>query len=133
MMYLACPLAFNCCNIVLDGGANEGWSLPSFHCLGLGKYMVGPNTMGLKEWASIGGADLIEPDGKVPCYDNKFFVKGSGWNQGNFFSWNSSEFASAMDSALQKRLANKVNEKGFEIVSQFTWEKTVDAILSKIL
>lgn len=125
--------AFNCANIVLDGGANEGWSLPSFHCLGLGKYMVGIRTMGVAAWGGVGGADLIEPDGKVPCYDNKFFVKDSGWNQGNFFTYKTEDFALAMDSALAKRLANKVNIQGFEIQKQFTWAKTVDAILSKIL
>jgi hypothetical protein len=124
--------AFNCANIVLDGGANEGWSLPSFHCLGLGKYMVGINTMGVKSWANSENAELVEPDGKTPCYDGKFFVKDSGWNQGNFYCYSSDSFSAAMDRALEKRLKNKVNEAGLRIQTDFTWEKTVDSILSKI-
>jgi hypothetical protein len=122
--------AFNCANIILDGGANEGWSLPAFHCLGLGKYMVGVRTMGVREWAGVGGADLIDPDGKVPCYDGKFFQQGTGWNQGNFYSYDTEKFSEAMDSALTKKLANKTNQQGFKIQEEFTWGKTVDQILT---
>lgn len=124
--------AFNCANIVIDGGANEGWSLPSFHCTGLGKHCVAIDSMGVREWANWMNSSLVQPSGKTPCYDGKFFIKDSGWNQGNFYIWDEEKFGEAMDSALLNRTNNPINTEGLKIQKEFTWARTLDSILEKL-
>src|SRR5690606_11627246 len=41
----------NNADIVIDGGGSEGWSLPSFTAVALGKHAIVHNNSGIKEWA----------------------------------------------------------------------------------
>ena len=50
-------------HIVLAMSGAEGWGLPEFHSVGLGKHAVVLNCTGYKEWANEKNSVLIEPSG----------------------------------------------------------------------
>jgi hypothetical protein len=122
----------NSIDIIVDCG-NEGWSLPSFTACALGKFAVLHDCMGISSWAQSSGAELIESTGKIDCYDNMFFHKGAQVNQGQFFTFDEDDLRAALKRAEINYLEQRVNSKGIEMQKIFTWEKTVNKILEKIL
>ena len=116
------------CDIVIDGGANENWSLPSFHATALGKHMVGIRANGVAEWANDENAILIETNGKEPCYDDRFFRPGP-FSQGEFMTWDEEQFKNAMLKVLDRFNSNPINTKGLELKDKFKWSSVVDSIL----
>ena len=125
--------SYNCANIVIDMSGGEGWSLPSFHMTGLGKHCIALKSTGIKEWATEENAVLVYPNGKEDCEDKVFFHKGQLFNQGNFYTFDPAEFADKLDVVLARSLKSRVNSAGLLIQEQFTWERTVDKLLEKIL
>jgi hypothetical protein len=123
---------YNASSIVLDMSGAEGWSLPSFTCVGLGKHAVIHNVTAHKEWATDKNAVLVEPESKIEVYDGVFFNKGGPINQGNIFDWNEDSFIAACDKALSRYKNSPLNTEGLNIQTEFTWEKTVDKILQEI-
>jgi hypothetical protein len=124
--------SFNACNIVIDMGT-ESWSLPSFHCVGLGKYGIIGNWAGLKSWATEKNSVLVNPAPQmIPSVDGMFFAEGQPWNQGDFFTFDENEFVAACEKAESLYLANKVNKEGELLREIFTWKKTVDTLLETI-
>jgi hypothetical protein len=123
---------YNATNIVLDMSGAEGWSLPSFHCVGLGKHAVVHNATAMSDWANKNNAVLVESSAKIPAYDGVFFHPGQPFNQGNIFDWNSQDFLAACDEALIRYQQNPINIAGLNIQKDFTWSKTVDKILEQI-
>lgn len=121
--------AINAADIVIDMSGGEGFSLPSFHSVALGKHAVVHNCSSIKDWAEDAGAVLVEPSGKEPVYDGVFFRQGDVRNQGNIFTWDEDDFLSACKVAEANFAKNPVNEKGLELQNKFTWGKTVDVIL----
>lgn len=124
--------SFNACDIVIDASGGEGWSLPSFHCLGLGKYGVIHNCSAMKEWANDENSCLFEPNGVQPVYDGIFFGEGQQFNQGNLYTFDDSDFINACEKALSKYRMNRVNSKGLELQKKFTWEHSTDIILKAL-
>jgi len=112
----------------LSGG--EGWNLPAFNSTCLGKWSIVLNSTSHKDWANSQNSILVEPEGRFDCYDNKFFQKGSKFNQGQFFDFNVEEVISAMELAESK--VGNINTEGLKLAEKFTYSKTVDSILSHI-
>jgi hypothetical protein len=123
---------YNATNIVIDMSGAEGWSLPSFHCVGLGKHAVIHNATAMRDWATSENAVLVESSAKIPAYDGVFFHPGQPFNQGNIFDWSETDFLNACDEALKRYQQNPVNIAGLDLQKDFTWSKTVDKILEEI-
>ena len=122
----------NSSNIVIGMSGAEGWGLPEFQSVGLGKHSVILNAHGYKEWATEENSVLIEPKGKEEAYDGVFFHKGQEWNQGNIFSFDEDNFISGCEEAIKRVEANRVNEDGLKIQEDFSLDKTLDKLLPLI-
>lgn len=123
---------YNAVNIVIDMSGAEGFSLPSFNCMALGKHGVIHNCSAMKDWAPQAGATLVEPRGEEEVYDGVFFNKGQPYNQGTIKTWNEDEFISACETAMAKSRKNPVNKDGELLQKEFTWSRTVNAILGTL-
>ena len=112
----------------LSGG--EGWNLPSFNATALCKWSVVLNATAHKDWATPFNSILIEPSSLKDCYDDIFFKKGQAFNQGQFFDISDEQ----MEAAILKSsyYAKKPNPLGLKLQSNFTYAKTVEAILCAI-
>jgi hypothetical protein len=116
-------------DIVLAMSGGEGWGLPEFQCVALGKHCVGLNAHSYKEWMTEKNAILIQPNSKIPCYDNIFFRQGDNYNQGNIFDWSENDFLEALDKVEDRYKLNPINTEGLKLQDQFTYSKMVDSIL----
>lgn len=119
----------NANHIILAMSGGESWGLPEFTSTALGKHCVGLRAHGYKDWMNDNNAVCITPSGKLPAYDNMFFVEGHPFNQGNIFDFSEDEFIDACELAIKKYQENPINKNGLELQNQFTWEKTANAIL----
>jgi len=113
----------------LSGG--EGWNLPSFNATALGKWSVVLNATAHKDWATKDNSILIEPSSLKDCYDDIFFRKGQMFNQGQFFDISDAEMENAISKSVS--YAKKKNIEGLKLQKEFTYSKTVDALLSVIM
>lgn len=112
----------------LSGG--EGWNLPSFNATALGKWSVVLNATAHKDWATSTNSILVEPSSLKDCYDDVFFKKGQAFNQGQFFDITDAEIENAISKSVS--YAKKPNPEGLELKNKFTYEKTVETLLSAI-
>lgn len=112
----------------LSGG--EGWNLPAFNATCLGKWSVVLNATSHEDWANRDNSILVSPTETFECYDNRFFQKGSDFNQGVFFDFNEVAFLNAMEEA-EKRVGH-INTEGLKLAEEFTYSKTIDSILKLI-
>jgi hypothetical protein len=117
-------------DIVLALSGGEGWGLPEFQSVALGKHCIGLNAHAYKEWLNKENSVLIEPTGKIPCYDNIFFRLGDNYNQGNIFDWSDQDLLAAFDKIEEKYKTNPVNTEGLKLQEKFTYSKMVDSILN---
>lgn len=108
----------------------EGWNLPSFNATALGKWSVVMNATAHKDWATKENSILIEPSSLKDCYDDIFFKKGNAFNQGQFFDISDEEIENAIEKSLN--YAKKLNHEGLKLQKTFTYEKTVETIISAI-
>jgi hypothetical protein len=122
----------NSADIIIGMSGGEGWGLPEFHSVALGKHSVILNAHAYKEWADEENSVLVEPNGKVEVYDNMFFHKGTPFNQGNIFDFDPDDFISACEKAIERVKANKLNNNGLKLQNIFTSEKLADNILNII-
>jgi hypothetical protein len=121
----------NAIDIDLTGlSGAEGWNLPAFNATCLGKWSLVLNATSHKDWATKENSILVEPEGEFDCYDQVFFQKDSGFNQGTFYDWNEEVVISAMETAEKK--AKQVNLLGKELGKEMTYSNTVDGILKNI-
>lgn len=120
----------NSADVIIGMSGGEGWGLPEFNSLCLGKHGVILNAHAYKSWANEENSVLVNPSGKIESYDNLFFKKGSPYNQGNIFDFNHNEFLSACDKAIERVKSNRVNQAGLKLQNKFTYQKMVDSILS---
>jgi hypothetical protein len=111
----------------MSGG--EGWGLPEFQSVALGKHCVGLNAHAYKDWMTEENSVLVNPSGKIPVYDNIFFRQGAEINQGNIFDWDENEFISAMEIAEKRFRQNPENAAGLELQNKFTYKNMVNSIL----
>lgn len=116
-------------DIVLAMSGGEGWGLPEFQSVALGKHCLGLNAHAYKDWMNEENTVLINPSGKIPVYDNMFFQQGAPYNQGNIFDWNDQDFIDGLDKVEQRFINNPTNEAGIKLQEKFTYKKLVDNIL----
>lgn len=118
----------NSASIVLGMSGGEGWGLPEFQSVALGKHSVILDASGYKEWANADNSVLVKPCGKIPAYDGMFFKEGANINQGNIYDFNEDEFIAGCEEAVKRYEANPVNQAGLKLQDEFTVEKTFDQI-----
>jgi glycosyltransferase involved in cell wall biosynthesis len=116
-------------HIILAMSGGEGFGLPEFHSLALGKHAVVLNAHAYKSWANSSNAVMIQPSGKTPVYDNVFFQQGSPFNQGSTFIFNEDAFIAGCEAAVERFRLHPVNTEGLKLQEEFTYSKTVDKIL----
>lgn len=122
----------NSSDIVIGMSGGEGWGLPEFQSVALGKHAVILNANGYKSWATSENSTLVEPSGKIDAYDDMFFVKGRGVNQGQIFDFDEDDFISACEATIKKVEQSRVNEAGLKIKEDFSIDKTLNIILDKL-
>lgn len=121
----------NAIDIDLTGlSGSEGWNIPSFNAICLGKWSIVLNATAHKEWANASNSILVEPSGKIPIYDGVFFKENDMFNQGEIFDWSKESVLEAFEKAEAK--AGTVNEEGVKTSQQFTYARTLDQILAQI-
>ena len=116
-------------DIILATSGGEGWGLPEFQSVALGKHCVGINAHAYKDWMNEENSILIDPVSKIPAYDGVFFHQGAPFNQGNIFDWDESEFISGMEKAEIRFKNNPINTSGLKLQQDFTYKKVVDSII----
>jgi len=109
----------------------EGFNLPLFQSLCIGKQAVVLNAHVHKDYCDNKNSFLVEPSGMIDAYDGKFFIEGANVNQGQFFDFNVDEFIAAMERA--ELVAKSVNTAGEKLASEYTYQKTTEIILDAIL
>jgi hypothetical protein len=119
-------------DIVLAMSGGEGWGLPEFHSLAMGKHCVGLNAHAYKDWMSAENSVLIEPSGKIPVYDNVFFKEGALFNQGNIFDWNEESFSEALDLSEKRFKQTPENASGLLLKDRFSISNFTDKILADL-
>lgn len=122
----------NSSNIIIGMSGGEGWGLPEFHSVAMGKYGIIMNAHGYKSWADEKNSVLVESRSKVECYDGVFFHKGAPYNQGNICDFEPDDFISACEEAIKRVEARKINEDGLLLQQRFTVEKLVDNIYNHL-
>lgn len=110
----------NSASIILGMSGGEGWGLPEFHSVALGKHAVIMNAHGYKSWANEKNSVLVNPSSKIEAYDGIFFNKGTPYNQGAIFDFNEDEFILACEKAIKKVNENKINEEGLKLQEEYT-------------
>ena len=116
-------------DIVLAMSGGEGWGLPEFQSVALGKHCVGLNAHAYKDWMTEENTVLVKPNSKIPCYDNMFFREGDNFNQGNIFDWDENDFMQALDQVEARYKQNPINTEGLKLQEKYTYSKIVDSIL----
>jgi len=119
----------NSADIILGMSGGEGWGLPEFHSLALGKHGVFLNAHSYKDWANNSNSVMVEPSEKIEVYDNMFFHKGSPYNQGNIFSFKEDDFINACEKAIDRVEKNRVNENGIALQKKYTLDETASNII----
>lgn len=119
-------------NIILGMSGAEGWGLPEFQSVAIGKHSVILNATGYKQWANKENSILVDPSGKQPIYDNTFFKEGGFFNQGNMFTFDEDSFIDGCERAVERFKESPVNESGLDLQNQFPVSSTVDKLLKEI-
>ena len=122
----------NASDVIIGMSGGEGWGLPEFHSVAMGKHAVILNANAYKEWADEINSVLVEPSGKIPAYDGMFFREGTAFNQGNIFDFKEEDFLDACDAAINRVEINRINEAGLMLQKSFTISKSLDAILAHL-
>jgi hypothetical protein len=116
-------------HIIIGMSGGEGWGLPEFHSVALGKHAVLLNAHGYKTWADDSLATLVQPSGKVSAVDNLFFKQGEPFNQGNIFDWNEDDFIAGCEKAIEKAKQNPVNTNGLSLQTKFSKDLFADNVI----
>ena len=119
-------------HIILGMSAAEGFGLPEFQSVALGKHSVVLDATGYKEWATEENSCLVQPSGKSDCYDGVFFQKGAPFNQGQFYNWEKEGFYNGMDRALNRFAKNHINNAGLELQKSFSSDGCFKNIISTL-
>ena len=122
----------NSSDIVIAMSGAEGWGLPEFQSVGLGKHAVVLNATSYKEWANKENSIIVEPNNKIEVYDGKFFSKGAPFNQGNIFDFSEDEFIAGCEEAIKRVESDRVNHEGLKLQEKFKYSDTANKLLSMI-
>jgi len=120
----------NSSSIIIGMSGGEGWGLPEFHSVGLGKHAVILNAHGYKSWADEKNSVLVEPSGKIDVYDDMFFKQGQAFNQGQIFDWKEEDFIKGCYEAIERVKTSPVNEEGKMLQKTFSYEGMTDKLLN---
>lgn len=120
----------NSADVILGASGGEGWALPEFQSVAIGKHSVIVNAHAYTAWANDKNSVMLEASGKTPAYDNMFFHEGQEFNQGNIFEWSEDAFIEGCEKAIARVKRSKVNQEGLKLQEQFTVKKTTEQILS---
>ena len=116
-------------NIILGMSGAEGWGLPEFQSVAVGKHAVILNATAYKEWATENNSILVQPNGKTEAADGIFFKKGGPLNQGYIYTFDEDEFIEGCEKAIQRFKDNPINSEGKKLQEEFSYTKTADAIM----
>lgn len=119
-------------DIVLGMSGAEGWGLPEFHSVALGKHGIIMDQHGYKNWANENNSTLVKSKNKIEAYDGVFFNKGQQYNQGHIFDFDESEFIEACEKTISKVQSNKINKFGLKLQEDFSSEKFCNNILKEV-
>lgn len=119
--------ALNYADIDLTGMSGcEGFNLPLFQSLALGKQAIVLNAHVHKDFCNSENSILIEPNGMVDAVDGKFFIEGSKVSQGQWFDFKEKDLIEAMVFAAERGpIRNREGEK----LQSWTYENTAKIIL----
>ena len=110
----------NVADIVIGMSHCEGFDLPLFHSLALGKGAVVFNEHVHKDYCTENNAVLVEPNGKqIKAHDGVFFKEGSSYNQGFWPDWDEDEFIEALKTSESKTFIPEDLDKDFIFVDIF--------------
>lgn len=126
----------NSADIIIGMSGGEGWGLPEFQSVALGKHAILLNAHSYKSWATDEMVTWVQPNGKQSAVDNKFFRQGEAFNQGDIFTFSTEEFLAACDTAIQKVRAKRENTAGLTLQQTYSKEafaKNVEAIAQTII
>ena len=118
----------NSADIILGMSGAEGFGLPEFQSIALGKHAVLLKAHAYKDWATDDMVTWVEPVGKIPAYDGMFFQKGQPFNQGNIFDFNEDEFIAACETVVKKVENSRKNPAGLTLQSIYSKERCVTGI-----
>ena len=119
-------------DIVIGMSGAEGWGLPEFQSVAMGKHSVIMDATGYKEWANNTNSVMITPSEKIPSADGVFFNEGTEYNQGKIYDFNEDAFIHGCEEAIKRVESNRVNEAGLKLQEEITYYKTTDKILDLI-
>jgi hypothetical protein len=122
----------NSADIIIGMSGGEGFALPEFQSVALGKHAVLLNAHSYQSWATGDMANWVQPTRKIPVYDGQFFVQGRPYNQGDIFDWNEDDFISACENAAKNASINRKNVAGLSLQTTFSKELFVKSILNEI-
>lgn len=123
----------NSADIIIGMSGGEGWGLPEFHSVALGKHAVILNAHGYKSWANNENATLVNPNGKIDSADGIHFAQGQPFNQGNLFDWDEAEFIEACETTIKKVESNRINTKGLELQTVFSKEHFTNLVIQETI
>lgn len=116
-------------DIILAMSGGEGWGLPEFHSVAIGKHAVVLNAHGYKGWANKENATLVEVKNKIDVYDGVFFHPNGQFNQGKIYDFDEEEFINACEKCIDKVKKEKINKKGLNLQEEFSARKMTSRIL----
>lgn len=119
----------NSSDIVLGMSGAEGWGLPEFTSVCLGKHSVIMNAHSYKEWATESNSVLTEHSEKIEAYDGVFFHKNSPFNQGHIHDFNEDAFISSCEEAVKRVEKDRINHEGLKTKDLFSKEKLLDNVI----
>lgn len=120
----------NSADIVIGMSGGEGFGLPEFQSVAIGKHAVMLNAHAYKDWATADNSVLVNPAGKEEVYDNVFFKRGLNVNQGNIYDWNADEFIHGCEEAIKKVENNRLNVEGLKLQEKFHWDGIADKLIN---
>lgn len=119
----------NSADIVIGASGGEGWGLPEFHSVAMGKHAVLMKAHSYLDWATEEMVSFFNPNqNKIEAYDGLFFHKGQNINQGSIFDFNEDEFVAACEQAVAKVEKSRVNEAGLKLQDKFTYSNTFEQL-----
>lgn len=123
----------NSANIIIGMSGGEGWGLPEFHSVALGKHGIIMNAHGYKGWANENNSILVNPSkDKIEAYDNMFFKKDIPFNQGHIYDFDEEEFIHGCEKAIEKVEKDPINTEGLKLQESFSDKKMYDNIINII-
>lgn len=119
-------------DIIIGMSGGEGWGLPEFHSVAIGKHAVILNATSYQEWANQDNSVLVNPSGKLEVYDGKFFSKGAPFNQGSIFDFSEDEFISGCEQAIARVEKDRTNHEGLKLQDNFKYSDLAKQLISMI-